>query len=67
MKTAPTLLTTEQVAVRLGKSVATVNRMALDGRLEAAYQLQGVRGPRLYLPGDVLAYLQGGSNDDHDN
>jgi len=49
-----TLLTTEQVAERLGKSVATVNRLAVRDRLPAAVQLNGVRGARLF-DADVVA------------
>ena len=50
------LLTTAQVAERLGKSIATVNRMATDGRLCAVLELPGDRGARWYRVVDVEAY-----------
>lgn len=56
--TTTTLLTTEQVAALVRKSVSTVNRWATTGKLQPAYQTAGVRGSRLYAPDDVLALVQ---------
>lgn len=47
------LLSTAEVAVRLGKSVATVNRYVQRGILEPTAQGPGERGARLYDPADV--------------
>jgi predicted site-specific integrase-resolvase len=49
-----TLLTTAQVAEKLGKSVATVNRWAADGRLKPAAKAPGIRGAWLFDPADVV-------------
>lgn len=49
----PDLLTTRQVATLLRCSVATVARMAADGRLTPAYRLEGQRGALLFRPSDV--------------
>lgn len=49
------LLTTAEVAERLGVSVATVNRRAAAGRLVPAVEFPGERGPRLYAVEDVEA------------
>ena len=49
------LLTTAQVAERLGKSVATINRMALDDRLTPALVAPGRKGARWYRKADVDA------------
>ena len=50
---AQTYLTTKQVAERLGKSVATVNRMAADGRLPYAVKVPGETGAYLFDPADI--------------
>jgi predicted site-specific integrase-resolvase len=42
------LMGTRDVAERLGVSIATVNRMARDGRLTPAIRLPGIRGAQLY-------------------
>lgn len=42
------LLTTNQAAERLGKSVRTVHRMASDGRLPHVTKLEGDRGQWLF-------------------
>ena len=42
------LMGTRDVAERLGVSIATVNRMARDGRLKAALRMPGVRGAQLF-------------------
>lgn len=47
---AQTYLTTKQVAERLGKSVATVKRMAADGRLPYAVKVPGDTGAYLFDP-----------------
>lgn len=55
----PTLLTTQQVARRIGKHPQTVNRLAREGRIKPDFQVNGYKGDRLYLPATVLEYLQG--------
>lgn len=52
-----TLLTTAQVASRLGKSVSQVNRLAEAGRIKTAVKLPGRNGARLFEPGDVLEFI----------
>ena len=47
------LLTAAEVAERLGKTVATVNRMAADGRIPTAHKLPGIRGARLFRATDI--------------
>ena len=49
------LLATVQVARILRVSVATVNRMAKDGRLEVAHKLPGLRGAQLFARSSVEA------------
>ena len=64
MDTMTSLLTTEQVATRVGKTVSTVNRWANDGRLVPDFEVPGYRGQRLYSPSTVLAFLNGDSSDE---
>jgi DNA-binding transcriptional MerR regulator len=52
---ADDLLPTAEVAQLLGKSVATINRWATEGRLKPAVELPGETGARLYLRSDVEA------------
>ena len=52
---AQTYLTTKQVAERLGKSIATVKRMAADGRLPYAVKVPGDTGAYLFDPADIEA------------
>ena len=47
------LLTTAQVAERLGRSVSYVNQAAVAGRISATLQLPGDKGARLYHPAEV--------------
>lgn len=47
------LLSTQEAAAILGKSVATVNRFAASDRLPVAKQIDGIRGARFYLRRDV--------------
>jgi excisionase family DNA binding protein len=47
------LLTTAQVAERLGLSVATVNRRAKDGELRPEMEFPGRTGARLFHPAEV--------------
>lgn len=47
------LLTTSQVAERLGLSVYTVNQYVRDGKLRAEFQTPGPRGARFYHPAEV--------------
>lgn len=54
IKTAD-LLTTAQVAILLGKSVRTVNRMAESGALPIAMKVPGKTGAYLFRPEDVDA------------
>lgn len=53
----PTLLTASQVAQRIGRSSATVRRLAETGDLPAAARLPGPNGPVLFLEADVERYL----------
>lgn len=53
---ADDLITTKAVAQRLGVSVATVNRWAIQNVLEPALTLPGDTGARLYRTADVDAY-----------
>lgn len=48
-----TLLTTAQVAERVCRSVATVNRAAAANLLRAALTFPGETGARLYDPAEV--------------
>jgi excisionase family DNA binding protein len=50
-------MATREVAARLGVSVATVNRMAKDGRLVPAVRMPGTRGAQLYERDKVEAHL----------
>lgn len=47
------MLTSQQVADRLGISVRHVSRLTRSGELAAAIQLPGIRGARLYAPDEV--------------
>jgi hypothetical protein len=47
------LLTTAQVAERLGRSVSYVNAAAAAGRLNVEVQVPGATGARLYHPAEV--------------
>ncbi len=47
------LLTTAEVAERLGISVATVNRHARAGQLRPDAQMPGSKGARLFHPSEV--------------
>lgn len=62
MTSATNLLTTEQVAARLGKSPSTVARYATTGRLPAALKMPGRNGNYLFESSVVLAYLDGDSD-----
>lgn len=55
-KTAHTYLTTRQVAERLGKSIATVKRMAADGRLPYAAKVPGETGAYLFDADEIDAH-----------
>lgn len=58
MSTHPDLITTAEAADLLGRSVATVNRWADDGKLPHAHKIDGLRGPRLFRRDDVLALVR---------
>lgn len=47
------LLTTAQVAERLGRSVSYVNAAAAAGKLNVEVQVPGATGARLYHPAEV--------------
>ena len=53
MSTTTQLLTTKQVADRLGVSVATVNRWAREGALPVSVKAPGERGARLYRADEI--------------
>lgn len=63
MDTIPNLLTTEQVARRVGKSASTINRWVTQGRLTPDFQVDGYNGDRLYAPSTVLALMSGDKHD----
>lgn len=51
------LISTAEAASILDRPVATINRMAIDGRLPVAVQMPGRTGARLYRRADVLALV----------
>ena len=51
------LVSTNEASEILGKSIATVNRMASDGRLPVAVKASGVTGARFFRRADVEALL----------
>lgn len=51
------LLPTASVAELLGKSVATINRWATEGRLKPALEMGGKTGARLFRRSDVEALI----------
>ena len=51
------MITTAEVAQRLGVSIPTVNRWVRDGRLEPVQKLPGIRGANLFHP-DAIAGLK---------
>lgn len=53
----PDLVSTQEASDILGKSVATVNRLAANGSLAVAAQVSGIRGARFYRRSDVEALL----------
>lgn len=53
------LVPTSEVARLLGKSIATVNRLAQSGQLRPAVEMPGRTGARLYRRSDVIAFLEG--------
>lgn len=50
---AVNLITTAQVAKRLGRDVTTVHQMARDGRITPAGKLPGETGAYLFEPAEV--------------
>ena len=51
------LLTSPQVAQKIGVSVRTVHRLVMAERLRIAQRLEGPNGAFLFEPGEVDAYL----------
>lgn len=51
------LLTTADVAERLGVSVYHVSRLVRDGKLTPAHQLPGATGARLFTEAEVDRFL----------
>lgn len=51
------LLPTKAVADLLGKTVATVNRWVLEGKLHPAVEMPGKTGARLFRRSDVDAFM----------
>ncbi len=47
------LITTAEVAVRLNRSVYTVNRYVREGLITPTMQLPGTKGARLFHPAEV--------------
>lgn len=54
----PELLSTAEVAARLGVHHATVARMVLDGRLSARHRAPGPRGAFLFDPAEVDRFAE---------
>lgn len=52
-KPAPALVTTAEASKMLGRSVATVNRWVIAGRITPAMKLPGARGAHLFRLADV--------------
>lgn len=55
-QTAPTFITTKEVAEQLGRSKATVKRMAADGRLPYVTKVSGDTGAYLFDPAAVAEF-----------
>lgn len=55
--TGTVLLSTRDVAVRLGTSVPTVTRRAREGVIPVAAKAPGLRGAFLFDPADIDALL----------
>lgn len=55
MSNPPDLITTAEVAQRVGKDVATIGRWAKAGILKPAFKLDGLRGAYLFHREDVEA------------
>lgn len=53
------LLTSRQVAERLGTTVTTVNRWVKSERLTPALEVPGYRGARLFDPASIEAFREG--------
>ena len=58
MTTTARLLTTAQVAAKLGKSTRTIHRMADTGQLPYVQKLTGSRGAYVFDPAVVEQALQ---------
>lgn len=54
---ADDLLSTAAVAELVGKTVATVNRWAAEGKITPAVEMTGKTGARLYRRSDITAFL----------
>jgi len=51
------LLSTAQVAERLGKDVATINRYVRLGRLIPSMQFPGAKGARMFHPSELERFV----------
>lgn len=51
------LLTSPEVATRLGRSIRTVHRLVISGQLVPAQKLPGPNGAFLFDPADVEQFL----------
>lgn len=49
------MLTTRQTAELLGRTVSSVHRYTVEGRLAPAMKIDGLRGPKLFARADVEA------------
>lgn len=50
---APDLLTSAEVATRLGIDTSTLSRWARSGRITEHMKVRGLRGPRLFAADEV--------------
>lgn len=57
------LITTRQVAERIGIDVSTVARWVRDGKITPAFEADGLTGVRLFDPADVDAFIASRKSD----
>lgn len=58
MEESAQLLTSRQVAERMGTTISTVNRWVTTGKLSEAQKIAGYNGARLFAIEDVDALLE---------